>query len=204
MSDYYEVAALIQPHVIDAPLPMVIDAIRRAAIKYCEESDAYRLELQPVPAIANVAYYDLPLPFDTMLARIVAATYQGKTLQPTSTVLRLPTPDNNGPLVYQQVGNRVRIHGKPESTILDAFIFEVSLRPTATSTYIDDNFLAEHGNGIVNGALSRLLSQPGQSWSNPQLAGYYEGMYQEDIRLAQRRANNDNTAKDRECSYGGL
>jgi len=48
------------------------------------------------------------------------------------------------------------------------------LQPEKTATTLPDVLWNDHEDAISNGARCRLLRLPGRSWSNPELAGYYQ------------------------------
>lgn len=204
MADYFELVPSVQPYVPDAPLPIVIGALRHAARAFCVRSDSYRHITDHVPAMEGVVYYDIPLPPETSLVRIVTAKYGETILEPTSSSLRERYGSLGAPYYYQQEGNRIRLVDPAVETAPDMLVFEISLQPTLASTGLDEDFMHEHGECIVYGALSYLLAQPAQVWSNPALSGYYMSLFEQGITLAKRRANNDDTPKIRQTEYGGL
>lgn len=57
------------------------------------------------------------------------------------------------------------------------FNFEMALVPINTITEIDDEIYDDHREAIEAGALARLLSQPGNLWSNPGAGTYYKAEF---------------------------
>lgn len=204
MADFFDLLPRIQPHAPDAPIPHILNTISYAAWDYCTRSDAYRYSPGLIPAIANVPFYDLPLPVGTQILRVVTAKFGDTLLRPTSSVLRNAMGRMGRPQFYQQVGPRIRLVDPAEVTAPNMLFFELSLRPLSGVTSMADEFMAEHGEALILGALYYLLVQPGSPWTNPATAGFYGTQFEDAIIRARRHANNDDTAKAPATAYGGI
>ena len=204
MTTFAELVPRVKVHVPVAPLAVIIDAIQTAAVDFCRKSNAYRFGTGPIPAIANVEDYEVSVPAGTRICRIMSGTWKDKPLYAVSTVQRAANGPTGTPYYYQLVGQTLRVTDAPVATEFDAFQFELALEPTMSATGMDDEFVNEHYQAIVWGAITSLLMMPLQPWSAPQSAAAYEQHYIAAISRAEGRANDDHTPKRRQTRYGGL
>jgi hypothetical protein len=58
---------------------------------------------------------------------------------------------------------------------------EVVLVPLGTITEIDDEVYDDHLETILAGAKMRLFRQPGKAWTDMNLSGYWQGIYQHEL-----------------------
>ncbi|WP_423820832.1 hypothetical protein V5738_10870 [Salinisphaera sp. SPP-AMP-43] len=70
-------------------------------------------------------------------------------------------------LTSQRVLKVLRDPGEPLTV-------HVSVRPTLNATTLSDQVALDYSEGIVSGALYRLLRQAGRVWGNPQMALYHQ------------------------------
>ena len=78
------------------------------------------------------------------------------------------------------------------------------LRPIRNAREIEDEAVAEWAEIFEHGAYARLLTAPNQPWANPQLGGYYLGLFIESIALWKSRgADGGQVGVVREVAYGG-
>lgn len=82
----------------------------------------------------------------------------------------------------------------------------LSLKPSRqTLQIVSDEMVDLYKDGIVNGAVARLLLIPRQPWSNPGQAGYHTVRFEEAILDADNRAQTQYSRRvNRTTGYGGL
>ena len=68
-------------------------------------------------------------------------------------------------------------------------VLRVAYAPTRTSTGIESHIYQEYLEEIASGALGKMMKQPGQPWSNPELGMYHEGVFERAISDAATRVN---------------
>lgn len=66
----------------------------------------------------------------------------------------------------------------------DVFYPQVVYQPTTDATEFPDFILKYHEDGLSAGTKSRLMMQPGQNWSNPELGQYYQRIYDREVGRA--------------------
>ena len=207
MTPYEDLLPYVQQHVMTAPMPMLLAAIRQTVIDYCRKSTAYRTTLVGVPAIANVPWYDLPTPSYTRPSAILIATHNKRLLSPTSLTLESQyqtRADTGTPERVLLDGTQAQVFPTPRITELGAFIFTVALQPTMSATGVDSVFMDDAYPDIVMGVLANLLLMAGQPWANPALGQQYSMGYAVAIDTAKGRANADHTAKVRVTPYNDV
>jgi hypothetical protein len=141
-----------------------------------------------------------------MVVRMVMqAWFNGQKLTPI-------VPDNvASPYVYNQSYDAAQDYGgdprhiiqksettfslipAPKANASAAITMRVALRPSRTSTSVDDVLLDRYGEIIARGALYRILGSPGKPYSNPQLAIAYSGLFERDINDLRLAANAGHT-----------
>ena len=70
------------PELPGAPQPLVDHTLRNVAIDFCTRSKAHRADLAVIDADASVGTYALTLPAGTDLVEIIAARFDGYSLDP--------------------------------------------------------------------------------------------------------------------------
>tara|TARA_R110002167_G_scaffold60282_4_gene170440 strand:- start:7732 stop:9255 length:1524 start_codon:yes stop_codon:yes gene_type:complete len=81
----------------------------------------------------------------------------------------------------------------------------IALRPTMSATQLSDIIVMHHEEAIISGALSEALKMRDTPWFAPDVAVYHKGLYEEAIREAKPRAEDDyTTGVSRVIRYAGL
>ena len=204
MTSFADLVPRVKVLVPIVPLATALDALHTAAVDFCRKTNAWRFSTGSIPAIANVTDYEVSVPANTRICRIMSGTWKDKPLYAVSTIQRNANGPMGTPYYYQLVGQTLRITDAPTATEFDAFDFELALEPTMSATGMDDEFINEHYQAIVWGAVTSLLMMPLQPWSAPQSAVAYEQHYIAAVSRAEGRANDDHTPKRRKTRYGGL
>jgi hypothetical protein len=199
----------ILPMVPGCPDTLVENTIRSAVIEFCQKTEAYQLELDPVTTVKNIYEYDLEAPNGTTVEKILWITHKGKDLEPiTSTLLeqRLPNWRQSAgvPLYYiQQSSGLVHVAPIPTSTDVGSTIVKAVLKPTYNSASCDDDVMNNYRDTIINGTLFRLLRMPNKEWADLSAAGVYGQLFNQGVETAERRARQGDTAVSRKVKYGG-
>jgi hypothetical protein len=199
----------ILPMVPGCPDTLVESNIRSSVIEFCQRSNAYQAELDPVTTVANIFEYDLEPPSGTSVQKVLWVTHLGKDIEPITTTLleqRIPKwREGNGVPEYfvQYTSSTFLLVPIPTTTGVSSTILRAVLRPTYTSTACDDAVMNDYRDTIVNGALFRLLRMPNKEWSDLQTAGVYGQLFTNGIEEAERRSRNADTAVARKVKYGG-
>jgi hypothetical protein len=201
---YTELYPRITPVTGLAPNATILRAIQDASIEYFRTSQAWRHKPTPINTEAGVGSYTFNVPVSTRATKIIVAKYDEIPLDPTSSLQRRMTTTQDSVSTYELVGgDSVLINGFPQNDN-GILTLEVALEPTFLASDIPDSEMNVHYEGLVAGAIARLLLMPNQAWSAPANAEYYQSLFYTKIAEATSRGYADNTAKVRVTSYGGL
>jgi hypothetical protein len=209
---YETLLSEIIPMVPGCPDTLIESNIRAAVIELCEKSGVYQAELDPVTTVANIYEYDLEPPSGTVVHKIMWAVHKGKDLEPISTNLleqRIPKwreADSAGTPQYyvKQTQSSFWLVPTPDVTQASSTIVRAQLKPTHTSTAVDNDLINDYRDTIVSGALFRLLRLPSKDWTDYTGAQVYGSLFAEGIQTAERRARHADSGIARKVNYGGL
>lgn len=210
----------------EAPGSLVTDVLRESARDFFTRSHAWRVPvtfqlvadqdtydlltadednlLAPDFYNADGAYYEVDIVSwhevrydDTPLQkRTIAATHR-ESPRPTELFWGFENPTKSS----------IRLIGVP-STDEDGEDLSVivSVKPSRqTRVILDDEMVDLYKDGIVNGAVARLMLIPRQPWSNPGQASYHTVRFEEAILAADNAAQTQHSRHVvRKTRYGGL
>jgi len=162
---------------------LAVNALRNAARHFCEESTAWRKQLDPIN-IVNGGTYTLALPTNSQLVSVIKPViHNGKPVGYKS----LHELDNDYLLWRDKRGEQaefftmlsatsLRLYPAPSIPKTGALLVQVALKPSMSSLVIDDYIAGDYGEHIANLAKAILMAMPGKPWSNPELAIYYRSL----------------------------
>jgi hypothetical protein len=189
----------VLPQVPGATNEMALHEIKNTIIDFCEKSLLLQIDHDPVTAINNIMDYDLEPPSGRLVTKIIRAWYKGVPLDPVG-------PDEiNSVSVYNQLAGAVirredprlitqkdarsfSVYPIPNETVPNAITLRVALKPTRTSSTIDDVIFEDYAEIIGHGAISRLALSPDKPYTNPQLAMARNALYLAGLNVARDRA----------------
>jgi hypothetical protein len=167
-----------------APRFAVIDALVAAAREFFVDSRAWRVPFGPVEMASQIRP---SLPGDTFLVEAVRVEVDGERL---NSGLYGTGEDDTVVLVDGVRGQWVR--------------GTVAVAPTRDAFEIPERLGQEVRDGLVRGALARLMRIPKAEWSDPQLAMLYQIQFEEAKDRAATRAENGFVKnRTRTVRYGG-
>lgn len=173
----------ILPYITGCPIPVVVNAVREAAIEFCERTHAWREDLAPIDVVAGTYAYDLgvaaPATGEVIVPLVVK--HNGVALSPEINVdIRTAYPDDpdtvniSVPLHYQFTEQQtIRLVPVPNESITGGLKIFAALRPLRSATGMDEAVLTKWGSIIEMGALYRLLVMPEKGWSNLKLGEHF-------------------------------
>lgn len=197
LDDFLHKVRPLAPGVAD---PVAYDAIRSAAIEFCERTRLWRYE-DSYPVTADDGG-DIFTPSGAVLHDIEAIAHDGRKLRPIASVdldEKVPRwrtePVQGLPEWYTQIEqNQIRIVPPLAG---DLYVC-LRLKPDQTTTELPEFLAREYREVIGWGALGRLLMIPGQSYSNPDMAQYYKSLFDQKIdRLSTKGATGQQNAPKR-------
>lgn len=190
---YTEFFPEVMPYFPGIPEPLAINAVRNAAIEFCDKTDwlFYTPILQDL--IAGEDEYDLTLdvPTDTTVARVQAVWCNDLPVLPKSEddlrrLYGLDWRKQTGRPVYytQYTNNTLVLAPTPSVSSSQALAMTLVLRPTRDSTTCDDSLHDRWVETIAYGARMRLHEAAGHAYENPQLAEKYRVLFKNGINQA--------------------
>lgn len=168
----------VRPWAPGVPDPVAYRAIRNSVIEFCERTRLWKWE-EDFDATVSDCDSGIYTPAGSILHDIEIVQFNGVDLHPKSTRdldrlepdWRTVSPDNGGvPKYYTQIEqNTLRI----VPAMAGHLYLCVRLKPSQEATDIPDFIANEYRETIAWGALGRILTIPGQSYTNPDLGAYY-------------------------------
>jgi hypothetical protein len=201
MKTYEQFLDGVMPYVPGCPVPMAINAIRESVIELCEKTLLLQRDHDPVDVIANTVDYDFDTQSGYRVFKIMRAWYKDVELIPTA-------PDDiTDPALYNQNIPGITLSKDapriitqkddvtfsvlpvPKDTLRSAITMRVALKPTRTSTSIEDFIFEDYAETIYAGARFRLMIVPAKPYTNPDLALANQNIYVGGLNNARQRAN---------------
>lgn len=167
----------ILPLTPNCPDPLAAQAVLDSAIEFCERSNALRYNVDTFTTVEGQSAYDIDVPNNHTLARVVYLTVNGTEL--TGLVAeKLPnySQENATPYRYyvSQNESELQLNLYPAPDAVYNVNMSLALKPSYTARYLEDDLYDYWNDAIVAGALYRLKVVPGQPFSDPAGALYYD------------------------------
>ena len=210
MATFESLIKEVLPYVPTCPDKVVESNLRSSTIEFCEKTRAYTLDLDPVSTVSGVYEYDFGQPTGTSVHSILWAIHDGNDLDPISPrSLELNYPDwrdrTSTPQIYLQKSPTLFwLVPVPSGSTINAINMAVALKPTRSSNNIDSAFANDYRDGILFGALYRLLRIPSREWSDARAAMDYLALFTEQVRLAELRGRSGDLGVRRLIKYKGV
>ena len=174
----------VMPSVMGCPIPIATMAILDSVDELCRESRVLR-EAQSIPVISGTDQYAItPVTAGAFAVEVLFARIDD------ADPLELITPDllnrivttTSAPIYIEQVSSgMVRLH--PEPSLPGSMALTVVLSVLSNATTVPAP-LDRWRDGIVGGALARLMAMPNQPWANPQAATGYRQVFNQAVDSA--------------------
>lgn len=195
--DFYDE---VLPYLPGCTPAMAKVAIRNAVIDFCEGSLIIQRDHDPMTVIKGIIDYDFEPPTGYLVTKIMRAWYKDAELSPTS-------PDNlpasviynksypgavaneNDPNVITQKDERTfTLYPYPKENASLALTMRVALKPTRSSTTIEDVVYEDYAEVIGHGAKYRLMSSPQKPFTSPEGSVASKMFFDEGVNVARQRA----------------
>lgn len=178
MANYSAFLQEVLPEVPGVPRMVAINAIRNAAIEFCQRGMVWHYEVATFQAIALQADYvsgtEFNLPANSLISQLNFVYYDNNKLITTnqdrldnisyhwrSRDPALPTR------AYMIDTTTLRFVDTPLEVTTDGIDMGVFLKPDRTSTAIADDIFDQYLEEIAGGAVARILMQGARPWGNP-------------------------------------
>lgn len=175
----------VRPWAPGVPDPTAFKNIRLAAIEFCERTRLWRYE-DDYDVTVEDCNSGIFTPSGSILHDIEVVKFNGVELLPKATRdldrleqdWREPVNQSAVPKYYTQIDQgTLRIVPAAEGHVYLC----VRLKPSQDATDIPDFIAAEYREVIAWGALGRLLTIPGQSYTSPELGQFYAGKFSDKL-----------------------
>lgn len=197
---YDEFLPEVLPFVKDVPEIVAIQAIRNAAIEFCEETRYLQVDNDPVSLQANVSDYDLDADTGYRVIDVVEAWIGDQFLVPKSveelTKIYRGTDWRSmqgNPYYYfrSRMGTMTLVpQPASSSTTTQSYLkCRVAIAPSRSSTTVDDDIYERFLEIICAGARARLYETANQPYYDPQAAMLYRKKFNDEIADVRTRVN---------------
>ncbi len=194
----------VRPWAPGVPDPTAYKAIRGAAIEFCERTRMWKYESTLTVLSTDPTTSTITTPANSALFDIELALFDGRELTPkTARDVDALAPgwrtDELGtglPEYITQISqNTMTIVPGPAAD--GSLYLCLRLKPNQTTTTLPD-FLSDYAEYIGWGALGRLLTIPGQSYSSPDLGQFYAQKFTDKLdRLSLKGSTGQQNARKR-------
>lgn len=169
----------VRPWAPGVPDQTAFQALRGSAIEFCERTKLWKYESTTAVLATDPATSTIVTPAGSAVFDIEVALFDGQELDPKATrdldsILpgwRTGGIGTGNPQYITQI-EQGKLTLVPAPYADGSLYLCLRLKPSKTATTLPD-FMDEYAEFIGWGALGRLLTVPGQSYSNPELATYY-------------------------------
>lgn len=182
---YDQLTALILPEVQGCSDPMAEQAIRDAAVEFCQRSMVWTHIADTQSITAGMASYDIEPPSGATLVEIKAIKVSDQTDQLEAMSvdqLNQKYPDwqtkSGTPFAFTQIEDSEFILAYvPDKDIIDGLQIALTVQPARNSTGFPEWINNRYQEAILAGAKARLMRKQGTAWYNPQQAIDYRSEF---------------------------
>lgn len=165
-------------YVPDCPQIVIINAIRNAAIEFCERSHIWQEDLSGIDVVADQGTYTVTLPVGSTLVGISTVWFDGRLLIPCGAdqltrLYRLTDwRDLKGAPAYytRLLSSEIRLVPAPPNSEVGVLGIRAVLAPTRAAAGIETEIYDDYLEAIAAGARARLHGMVGQPFYDPNLA----------------------------------
>lgn len=182
MKDIEDFISLVTPYAPSAPEPVVLRALRDAAVRFCERTRMWRVRDQ----FTTSGAFPEPISMheDAVLYEIESCSLDGRNLDPIALDhLDVERPgwrdDDIGAsglarwFVSPELGT---VQAVPRSS--GVLAVQVICKPKAGAATLPDFLFDLHREEFAHGAAARVLMTPSETFANPQLAAVLESKFE--------------------------
>jgi len=196
----------VLPEVPGCPGPLAEQRVLTACIEFCERTQYWRYESDPMPMEAGIDEYEVDIPSGSQLVSIIdPIKFNGAKIYGTTKELLDKNEsddwqDNQGdtPFAYYNKSLGVfRPVPYPETTISDAIKLDLALKPLPDATTVEDFLFTEFFQAIADGALAKLFALPGKAWGDPTMSAHHAGLFDDAMNKAATKAKSGFRAQER-------
>jgi hypothetical protein len=187
----------VMPYVHDVPSIVAVQAVRNACIEFCEQTRFLQTTLDPMPAIANQAEYDLDADTGYVVVDVIQAWFGDSLLIPKSpdelaNIYRATdwrTLKGNPYYMFRERADVLTVVPMPATTEANKIKARVAVAPTRASSTVDADLFERFLEAIAFGARARLYDTPGQTYFDKASAMDYRKRFNDAMAEVRTRVN---------------
>ena len=184
----------VMPDVPGCTASTADNAIKNAAIEFCDRSFVYLVDHDPIDAVEDIGEYTWAPGADLKVVRAELVWYDKKPLIPKTrdeiAAMNPYWPDWEGiPLYFiQEKLEKLIVVPRPTAALEDAIRAKVSVKPSRSATSIDDAIWEKYLEEIASGAKAKLFAMKRKPWSDGTLATFHKQAFDDAIAKARLAA----------------
>jgi hypothetical protein len=187
----------LMPLVRTVAEPAADNALRQAASDFCEQTNIWVSEFDPISVSAGVADYDLETDTGVAVSQILSVAFNGRVLQPKSVDeldAMYPTSYwptlSGGPSAYVQItDDSIRLVPTPDTSVSSSLYIRAALFPDNSATSLPASLYSRYANEIAFGAASKLMLEEGREYYDPKMSAFFGQKFAAAIQMAANRSN---------------
>lgn len=187
MTAFNQFYRLIKPYADGVAGPAMDNALRQAAIRFCQETCAWQQISCPTPVTAGISTYDIDIPTDAEIVKLMHMTYDKRQIDPKA-IDDLDaqyadwTTVTGVPACYTQLTpEQYLLVPIPSETVAQALSYRAAYKPSQGAMALPDILYRQYANTIARGALALLLMESNRGYFSAQEALRYQALFDADI-----------------------
>ena len=175
----------VRPDVPDCLEKIIIDAVRQAAIRFCEQAYITKSPLADITLLTGVKEYALTPPANLDIV-MVDAVYDSLGNQLPHVIREKMATNSSGekPLYWHKVNTRTIQPYPTPNKDGEVLSIQAVVKPSQACLEVDDVLFNDYRLSIAAGAKERLVTMPRKEWTNFDLAPYYQNLFNEGVSEA--------------------
>jgi hypothetical protein len=173
----------VLPYVPGCPQAMALNAIRKAAIEFCEKSWAWIYNPAAQDVVASQIEYPFSTPSNAVVNKVLRAWYDNKPIHPLSPdqldemFANWRTTSGTPEYHTQEDERNLLLVQVPAASLTGGLKMRLSLKPKFDAADIESRMYEEYREAIASGALYRLMSSPKKPYSDPNTAIFHKSAF---------------------------
>jgi hypothetical protein len=180
-------------------------AVKDACIEFCEKSLVLVRDHDPITVEEGLVDYDLEPNSGEVIVKVMRAWMEGTPIDPAfpdivkdaSIYNRLYSSFQAAPSIptryLQKDPRQISLWPLPDKRYPNGLTLRVAVKPSRSSTSIDDIVFEDYAEVIAAGALRRLLLSSSKPYTNPGLATVKADEFKAGLNVARQRSSHGHT-----------
>jgi len=180
-------------------------AVKDTCIEFCEKSLVLVKDHEPITVYEGEVDYDLEAPSGYVVIKVMRAWMENNRMEPMHPdIVREASVYNrlynsfqaapSLPMRYLQKSERtISVWPLPDKTYQNGLTLRVALKPSRSSTAVEDVLFEDYAETIAAGALGRLMMSSGKPYTDLKLAAARKAEFAAGLNVARQRAGHGHT-----------